>query len=142
MSNPFVVGPSTSETASQSLPTFTEFAWDFDKDDFIYQRDGSHAIVTGKEAIKVWVLHVFRCERYRYLAYFDDYGIELEKFIGTGPNDGQRSSELFRYVKEGLMVNPYITDVTALQVTQEHKKITMVIHLETVYGEVEMGIEV
>ena len=77
-----------------------------------------------------------------YLAYFDDYGIELEKFIGTGPNDGQRSSELFRYVKEGLMVNPYITDVTALQVTQEHKKITMVIHLETVYGEVEMGIEV
>lgn len=142
MSNPFVVGPSTSETASQSLPTFTEFAWDFDKDDFIYQRDGSHAIVTGKEAIKAWVLHVLRCERYRYLAYFDDYGIELEKFIGTGPNDGQRSSELFRYVKEGLMVNPYITDVTALQVTQEHKKITMVIHLETVYGEVEMGIEV
>lgn len=142
MSNPFVVGPSTAETASQSLPTFTEFAWDFDKDDFIYQRDGSHEVVTGKEAIKVWVLHALRCERYRYLAYFDDYGIELEKFIGTGPNDGQRSSELFRYVKEGLMVNPYITDVTALQVTQEHKKITMVIHLETVYGEVEMGIEV
>lgn len=142
MSNPFVVGPSTSETATQSLPTFTEFAWDFIKDDFIYRRDGSHEIVTGKEAIKVWVLHVLRCERYRYLAYFDDYGIELEKFIGTGPNDGQRSSELFRYVKEGLMVNPYITDVTALQVTQEHKKITMVIHLETVYGEVEMGIEV
>lgn len=142
MSNPFVVGPSTSETATQSLPTFTEFAWDFTKDDFIYRRDGSHEIVTGKEAIKVWVLHVLRCEQYRYLAYFDDYGIELEKFIGTGPNDGQRSSELFRYVKEGLMVNPYITDVTALQVTQEHKKITMVIHLETVYGEVEMGIEV
>lgn len=98
MSNPFVVGPSTSETATQSLPTFTEFAWDFAKDDFIYRRDGSHEIVTGKEAIKVWVLHVLRCERYRYLAYFDDYGIELEKFIGTGPNDGQRSSELFRYV--------------------------------------------
>ena len=31
MSNPFVVGPSTSETVSQSLPTFTEFAWDFEK---------------------------------------------------------------------------------------------------------------
>ena len=54
MSNPFVVGPSTSETATQSLPTFTEFAWDFAKDDFIYRRDGSHEIVTGKEAIKVW----------------------------------------------------------------------------------------
>ena len=49
MSNPFVVGPSTSETASQSLPTFKEFAWDFEKDDFIYQRDGSHEVVPEKK---------------------------------------------------------------------------------------------
>lgn len=142
MSNPFIVGPSASEKVDQSLPMFTEFAWNFERDDFVYKRDGSHEIVTGKEAIKVWVLHVLRCERYRYLAYFDDYGLELERFIGTGPNDGQRRTELFHYVKEGLMVNPYITNVTALKVNQEHKKVIMEIHLETVYGEVAMGIEV
>ena len=76
----------------------------------------------------------------KYYAEFK--GTDVSAVEGTFSNDGQRSSELFRYVKEGLMVNPYITDVTALQVTREHKKITMVIHLETVYGEVEMGIEV
>lgn len=142
MANPFVTGPTAAETTASDLPVFKEYAWDYERDRFIYNADGTHKIVEKNEAIKVWVLHTLRVERYRYLAYFDDYGIELEKFIGTGPNDGQRSSELFRYVKEGLMVNPYITDVTALQVTQEHKKITMVIQLETVYGEVEMGIEV
>lgn len=142
MSNPFVVGPDATETIDNELPVFKEFAWDFNRDCFIYEADGSHKIVTENEAIKVWVWHVLRCERYRHLAYYDDYGIELEKFIGTGPNDGQRSAELFRYIREGLLVNPYIKDVTALSVDLKHKIITMTLHLDTVYGETEIGIEV
>lgn len=142
MANPFMMGPTETETTETALPEFTEFAWDFNKDCFIYELDGSHKIVKEKEAVKVWVWHVLRCERYRHLAYYDDYGIELEKFIGTGPNDPQRRSELFKYIKEGLMVNPYITNVTAIKVEQESKKITMTLHLDTVYGETELGIEV
>lgn len=142
MANPFVTGPSEPETASNSLPTFKEFAWDFNRDCFIYNADGSHKIVTENEAIKVWVWHVLRCERYRHLAYFDDYGIELERFIGTGPNDRQRSNELYQYVKAGLMVNPYIRDVTAVSVKEENKKITMMLQLTTVYGSASLGIEV
>lgn len=142
MANPFVTGPSETETTRVNLPTFKEFAWDFDKDKFLYNADGSHKIVEQNEAIKVWVMHALRVERYRYLAYFDDYGVELEPFIGTGPNDGERSSELFQYIKEGLLVNPYILDVTALSATLDHKKITMHLSLETVYGSTSVGIEV
>lgn len=87
-----------------------------------FNSDGSHQIVEKNEAVKVWVLHALRVERYRYLAYFDDYGIELEPFIGTGPNDGQRSSELYKCIKDGLLVNPYILDVTALSTKLNHKK--------------------
>lgn len=142
MANPFVTGPSETEAVNASLPTYKEFAWDFDKDCFLYNKDGSHKIVEKNEAIKVWVMHVLRVERYRYLAYFDDYGIELEPFVGTGPNDGERGSELFQYVKQGLQVNPYILDVTALETVQEHKKIKMTIQLVTVYGPTSVGIEV
>ena len=143
MANPFVVGPTTAtDTAQGNLPIFKEFAWDFDKNQFIYNDDGSHKIVEKNEAIKVWVLHCLLVERYRYLAYFDDYGIELEPFVGTGPNDGQRTSELYQYIKEGLLVNPYILDVIALSTTQEHKKITMKLQLATVYGSTSVGIEV
>lgn len=142
MANPFMLGPSDTETNESILPEFTEFAWDFSKDCFIYEADGAHKIVRGKDAVKVWVWHVLRCERYRHLAYYDDYGIELEKFIGTGPNDEKRRSELFQCIKDGLLVNPYITNVTAINVEQENKKIVMTLHLDTVYGETELGIEV
>lgn len=142
MANPFVAGPDVPQNLRTDLPVFEEFAWDYEKDQFLYNSDGSHKIVEKNEAIKVWVLHALRCERYRYLAYFDDYGIELEPFVGTGPNDKERSSELFRYVKEGLLVNPYILDVTALSTLLDHKKITMTLQLETVYGTTSVGIEV
>lgn len=142
MANPFVAGPDVAQSLRTDLPTFKEFAWDYEKDQFLYNPDGSHKIVEKNEAVKVWVLHALRCERYRYLAYFDDYGIELEPFVGTGPNDHERSSELFRYVKEGLLVNPYILDVTALSTQLDHKKIIMTLQLETVYGTTSVGIEV
>ena len=142
MANPFVTGPTATDTTSSDLPIFKEYAWDYEKDKFLFNADGSHKVVEKNEAIKVWVLHALRCERYRYLAYFDDYGIELELFVGTGPNDSGRSSELFKYVKEGLLVNPYILDVTALSTKLDHKKITMTLQLETVYGSSSIGIEV
>lgn len=142
MANPFVTGPDVARNLRTDLPIFKEFAWDYEKDQFLYDTDGGHKIVEKNEAVKVWVLHALRCERYRYLAYFDDYGIELEPFVGTGPNDHERSSELFRYVKEGLLVNPYILDVTALSTELDHKRIIMTLQLETVYGATSVGIEV
>lgn len=142
MANPFIAGPDVAQNLRTDLPVFKEFAWDYEKDRFLYDANGGHKIVEKNEAIKVWVLHTLRCERYRYLAYFDDYGIELEPFVGTGVNDQRRSSELFQYVKEGLLVNPYILDVTALSTQLNHKKITMTLQLETVYGTTSVGIEV
>lgn len=142
MANPFVTGPTASDITSNNLPVFKEFAWDFERDRFLYNADGSHKIVEKNEAIKVWVMHALRVERYRYLAYFDDYGIELEPFVGTGPNDKERSSELFQYIKEGMLVNPYIVDVIALSTELDHKKITINLNLETVYGSTSERIEV
>lgn len=143
MANPFVTGPTTAtETTQESLPVFKELAWDFDRNRFLFNKDGSPKIVEKNEAIKIWVMHALLVERYRYLAYFDDYGIELEPFVGTGPNDGGRTSELYQYVKEGLLVNPYILDVIALSTKRDHKKITMTLQLATVYGSTSVGIEV
>lgn len=142
MANPFVVGPDETETTSANLPVFQEFAWDFNRSKFIYNSDGSHKLVERNEAIKVWVWKTLLVERYRYLAYYDDYGIELEKFIGTGPNDPLRSNDLFQCIKEGLLVNPYIKDVSVLSIVRDHKKITMTLNLTTVYGSTSIGIEV
>lgn len=142
MANPFVTGPAETQTTAADLPEFVEFDYDFEKDKFKINADGSHQFVWKNEAIKVWVLHTLRVERYRYLAYFDDYGIELDPFVGTGPNDSQRASELYQYIKEGMLVNPYILGVTAVSTVRDGKKITMTLDLDTVYGSTSVGIEV
>ena len=69
-------------TANQDLPLFKEFAWDFDNDCFLYDKSGKHILLEGTEAIKVWVYKALATERYTYLAYSWQYGIEIKPFIG------------------------------------------------------------
>lgn len=143
MANPFILG-NTANTNRQAntLEEFKEYAWDFDRSCFIYDAGGAHKIVSRNEAIKVWVYKTLMTERYRYAAYFDDYGIELERFIGTVPNDGAEVNEFYQYIKDGLLVNPYILEVSNISAEQSGKKIKLTIALTTVYGKSTLGIEV
>ena len=129
-------------TTSESLPLFREMVWNFEKNQFIRDKEGNFKFVDGKEGLKVWIRKAILVERYRYQAYFDDYGAELEHFIGRSPNDGGTSSEVFRYIKEALLVNPYIRSVTDVSVDQKGKKIIMTVGVDTVYGETTTRLEV
>ena len=147
--NPFMTAgttstltPSSALTDRDDLPEFKELAWDFEHNKFIYNRDGTHKVLTQNEAMKVWIRKALMVERYRYRAYFDDYGTELERFIGKTPNDGISESLLYQYIKEGLLVNPYIKRVDAASITREKKKITMDLTITTIYGKTTVGIEV
>lgn len=142
MANPFVFGSTNNTAESSALPEFKEYAWDFANNTFIYDDTGRHKIVTRNEAIKIWVYKALLTERYRYRAYFDDYGAELEHFIGTVPNDDKQAGEVYRYIEEALLVNPYILEVENVSVEQAGKAITLDIALATIYGSATLGIEV
>ena len=45
-------GTVTANTYTSDLPTPKEYAWDFEKDCFLYDADGRLKIVEGDEAIK------------------------------------------------------------------------------------------
>lgn len=143
MANPFIKG-STVATADiqRNLPLCKEYAWDFTRDNFIYGKDKQPKIVTGNKAIQIWVWKVLRVERYRFRAYFDDYGIELERFIGKVTNDSISHFDLFEYVKEALLVNPYIIEVEEVDFVQEHRQVVLHIGLQTIYGHTTIGVEV
>lgn len=139
--NPFMttgiasaLSPASVLSDQDSLPEFKELAWDFKKNRFIYNADGTHKVLKQNEAIKVWICKALLVERYRYRAYFDDYGMELERFVGKTPNDGVSQTLLFQYIKEGLLVNPYIKRVTANSITRTKKKVTMTLTVTTIYG--------
>ena len=68
-------------TENTELPLFKEYAWDFEKNCFLYDSAGRHILLEGAEAVKVWVYKALATERYQYLAYSWQYGIEVKPFI-------------------------------------------------------------
>lgn len=133
---PFVTGESNS--METQLRVFQEFAWDFEKQQFIYDRFGNHVIVDKNEAIKIWIFKALQTERFRYLAYSNQYGLELERFIGKVMSVQERYSELKRCIIECLMVNPYIRAIQNLQFEQNSDKVVCSFDCLTVYGEVRV----
>lgn len=133
MSNPFVTGSSITASDTASLPTFKEYAWDFTKDTFIWI-NGKHKIVTENEALKVWIYKTLKTERWRYAAYDNCYGIELEQFIGASTNNKPNSIVIEQYIKEALLINPYIKSIDSIQAAIEDDSLSYKIALTTIYG--------
>lgn len=120
----------------RELPTFKEYAWDFDSNTFLYDKSGHHILLEGNEAMKVWIYKALATERYQYLVYSWQYGIEIKPFIGLVMGVQERISELKRMIVECLMVNPYIKSIDKIFFTQKGTRAVVNIELTTVYGEV------
>ncbi len=145
MSVEFPFSGATDEMIAQtntedSLPLFTEYAWNFDLDKFVYDGKGKHVVVTGKEAIKVWVYKALKTERYEHLAYSWQYGIEVKQFIGLVMQTGNRKEELKRVIVDCLMINPYIKSIDSVEMSIDGPKLTCTISMTTVYGEVIVSV--
>ena len=143
MADPYVAIDVTNTSDTDLLPLYKEYAWDFDNDCFIYDSDGNHKVVEQNEALKVWVYKTLKVERYRYRAYNDDYGMELEQFVGKNPNNPETAETLKRFIREGLLVNPYIEKINSIDVTvQEHDYLELTIDLTTIYGDLTTTVTV
>ena len=124
----------------QELPLFKEYAWDFKENHFRYDRNGRRIIVSGAEAIEVWVYKALATERFQYEAYSWQYGIELKPFIGLVMGVEERVSELKRIIVECLMVNPYIRSIDSIDFSQDGAEASLEIVLSTIYGEVIVNV--
>lgn len=136
---PFMNSVSSSK---EELPLFKEYAWDFNADSFIYDGNGNHVLLDGNEALKVWIYKALKTERFSYLAYSWQYGIELQPFIGKVMSVQERKSELKRMIIECLMVNPWIKSVDSVtfEEVKHGEDLTTTINLTTVYGEVVLNV--
>lgn len=135
MANPFITSTLDFNTSSaDQLPLLKEYAWDFEKDIFLKNADGQHVIVTENEALKVWIYKTLKTERFRYVAYHDSYGIELEKYIGN--SNIKNVGEMIKAdIREGLLVNPYIVSIDNMTITKQEKDIIEItIYLTSIYS--------
>ena len=135
---PFISPPEI-ENIYPEYPLYRECAWDFKTDQAIFE-DGSPKIVTGNEAIKVWVYKAIKTTRYQYEIYTWDYGCEIESLFGQGFQLGFIESETKRFIKEALIVNPYITHINKIDVTFEGDTLKAYVYLETIYGSLNVQV--
>lgn len=132
---PIIDPQAMEDSGSQALPLCREAAWDFKRDVPVF-RGGEPVVVEGKEALKVWIWRALRTPRFKYEIYTWAYGSELESLLGQAYSDAVKTAEAPRYLRECLLVNPYITEVKDIAVSFAAGRLTVRGAAVTVYGEV------
>jgi hypothetical protein len=107
---PNIPVPSAVSASSKSITYGKELAFDFANGEFIMQ-DGAPKIVTGIEALKVWIEKTIRTARYRFPIYTFQYGCELEDIIGLDIPPSVLESEVTRVIRDALIYDNRIKDV-------------------------------
>ena len=124
---------------NNTFPMYKEIAWDF-KNNIPILENGDFKIVEGNNAIKVWVYKALLTPRYNYSIYSWDYGSELMDLVGKAYTPSLTKEEAKRYIKEALLINPYILEVTVLDTSFSNGILSADIKIVTIYGESEVTI--
>lgn len=135
---PMVQPPEDMTDAAQSLPLACEVAWDYVNNTPVFRR-GDPVTVTGKDAVKVWIWNAIHTERYRYEIYSWAYGSEFHSLAGQAYTPNLKTAEAPRFLRECLLVNPYITAVSDITVDFEGSRLTVSGTAMTIYGEVPIN---
>ncbi len=123
--------------ATERLPLCMEAAWDFEAGRPVFS-GGKPLVAAGREAVKVWIWKALATARCRYSVYSWDYGSEVESLIGKPFTSAVKRSEAVRYVREALLINPYIRAVRQVDVSFQDDDMTSCCEAETSYGEVKV----
>ena len=136
---PFISNNVDEVKVDNSFPLYREVAWDFEKDTPIIQ-NGDFKIVEGNEGIKVWAYKALLTPRYNYSIYSWDYGSELMDLVGKAYTPSLTKEEAKRYIKEALLINPYILEVNVIDTSFDNGVLSADIKIVTIYGESEVPI--
>lgn len=136
-----MIQPEASGEAEESAqyPLYKEVKWDFEKNAPVY-KNGEPVVVTGLEAVKTWAWNALNTQRFRYEIHTWDYGNELEALTGQPYSQALKESEAARYVRECLVINPYITNVKNISVDFSGDKLNITATIETIYGEADISV--
>lgn len=119
----------------QNLPLMQEVGVDFHTGQPLLEPDGSFRLVSGLEAVRVWVWRALQPDntRYAYSAHTVSYGNQFH--LLAGKSLPQAESRMAGLVRETLLVCPYITGVERFFFTREGSRLIAAFTVRTVYGE-------
>ena len=127
------------ENSNSELHMYYDVGWNYIKDEPLIENN-EFVIVEGNEAIKVWIYKAIKTARYQYPIYSWDYGCEISSLIGQKYTKGLTKSEAERYIKEAILINPYVTDVKIIEINFSEDILSVSIQVDTIYGEVNVNV--
>jgi hypothetical protein len=104
--------------------------------------DGEPQIFEGIEALKLWITKSLKTERYRWLAYSWNYGSEFESIVGAQITDNVKQKEINRLIREALIFDNRIKDISNFKITQDDDVINVTFDVLTALGDniqIEIG---
>ena len=136
-------GTAPAQAAEAALPLFREWAVDWENESFALRR-GEPYLVSGDEALKIWVTRALRPEsqRFRYTAWSADYGNELTLLLGGCVDQGILESQARQSIRDALLVSPYIRSVDGFSFEKRGSAVTVRFTVRTVYGSFDQTTEV
>lgn len=115
------------------LPLYRDVKMDYERGRPVWA-GGGPVFVTGLEAVRGWAWRAVDTARYRFSVFDWSYGCELEELVGQPYQENTKRSEAERYVREALLVSPYIREVRVTGVEFEGSTLHIAADMETVYG--------
>lgn len=92
-------------------------------------------------AIKQSVYHILNTERYAYVIYDNNYGIELEQYIGRGFEYLEATIE--ETLKEALLQDLRITNVTVNSINKISNDMAQIkFDVQSIYGNLQMEVNI
>lgn len=87
------------------------------------------------QALKQAIYIILNTERYNYLIYSWDFGVELKKLIGM--EKFQATAQLEQAIKDALLQDSRILNVENFSFAFERKTITAIFTVKTIFGDIE-----
>ena len=114
-----------------SVPLLKEYAWDFDKDEIILDKNGKFIIVEGVEALKVRNYLSLKIYKNRFFIYKNKVGTKLKDLIGKSINYISLRVEEMLY--EAIVDNIYVTDIDNLEINYVNGKVFVTFDVINIY---------
>ena len=103
----------------KELPLLQEWAYDFERNELLTNENGLPYLVSGNEALKIWVFWAVTTVKKRWLANSMAYGSEIERMVGLPVSVAIKSSELKRTIKESIEQCEYVKHVDSIETSFE-----------------------
>lgn len=121
------------QSGGTGLPLYRDVQMDYERGRPVWS-GGSPVFVTGLEAVRGWAWRAIDTARYRFSVFSWSFGCELEALVGQPYRADTKRSEAERYVREALLVSPYIREAQVTEASFEGSTVHIAVDLTTVYG--------